>query len=460
MGKDITMNRGSASAMSRRELLGTGMGVAVRAGVRPNILFLSTDQQSASTLSCCGNRYLHTPAMDSLAASGVRFRNSFASYPRCSASRSTWFTGRPPHETRVVDNDQPIAAGMPTMGGIFRAAGYHTFYGGKWHLPTLFEEPPGFTRIFGGAKLGKDMDAGLADACVDFLRGRPREPFLLCAAFMNPHDICKWIRENQGTRQHADANTYPPAPGNLAIAPDEPEYMQIHRRNQSGSKPGETGIAARWLRDDFRFYLHSYYRMVESVDREIGRVLTALRSTGLDRNTLVILTADHGEGMGAHGWVEKGAFWEEVIGVPLIIFAPDVVSRGATHSSVVSGYDLLPTMCDYAGIPVPEKVRGISLRSAVQGKGLARKCVIAELFYKANRKTEGRMVRTERFKYIAFNAGARPEQLFDLERDPGENFNLAANAGLRDVLRSHRLMLREWIESTDDDFVPPAAAAG
>lgn len=440
--------------LTRRTLLQMiPAAAAVKLPRRPNILFLSTDQQTFSALG--PNPYVRTPAMDSLAARGVTFRNSFASYPRCSPSRACWFTGRAPHETGVTNNDQPIGEGIPTMGSIFSKAGYNRLFGGKWHLPDLDGEVPGFKRIYGCTKLAKDMDTGLADACVSSLRGKPREPFLLVAGFTNPHDICKWIRDNRENRAHPEVDTYPPAPANMAIAPDEPEYLMIHRRDQKTGTPDETGVIANWTADHVRYYLHCYYRMVEAVDREIGRVLAALRQTGLDRNTVVVLTADHGEGMGAHGWVEKGAFWEEVIHVPLIVSAPFDGGRGGIHPVLNSGYDLLSTMCDYAGIAAPEGSRGISLRPAVQGKSLARRYVVSELFYKGSRKSEGRMVRTERFKYNCYNSGARPEQLFDLQRDPGENFSLHNSSEHKAVLRAHRLMLQEWLKATKDDFAPP-----
>lgn len=324
------------------------------------VLFLSTDQQSA--LAIDPNCYLSTPALDSLAARGTTFRNSFASYPKCSPSRACWFTGRAPHETGVTDNKQSIGEGIPTMGSIFSKVGYNTFFGGKWHLPDLAGEVPGFKRMYGCTALAKDMDTGLADACVNFFRSKPREPFMLVAGFTNPHDVCKWIRDNRENRAHPEVDTYPPAPTNMAIAPDELEYLMVHRRDQKTGKVEETGIAANWTADHVRYYLHCYYRMTEAVDREIGRVLAALRQSGLDRNTIVVFTADHGEGMGAHGWVEKGAFWEEVIRVPLIISAPSDGGCGGIHPLLTSGYDLSPTMCDYAGIPVPEGTRGLSLR--------------------------------------------------------------------------------------------------
>ena len=119
--------------------------------------------------------------------------------------------------------------------------------------------------------------------------------------------------------------------------------------------------------DDFRHYLHDYYRMVEDVDRQIGRVLSALRFRGLMENTVAVLTSDHGEGMGAHRWTQKAAFWEETAKVPLIVAGKGIERRGAVDSrTLASGADIVPTLCDYAGASPPARVAGVSLRPAIQ----------------------------------------------------------------------------------------------
>lgn len=417
---------------------------------RPNILILLTDQQSAAAVSAADNRWLRTPAMDSLAARGVSFRQACCSFPRCSPSRSSLWTGRAPHETGVMDNGLPIRSGIPTMGEVFRAAGYTTLYGGKWHLPLSFGAPAGFRQIYKGHSLGGRMDAPLADACIEFLRAKPAEPFLLAASFMNPHDICEWIRRNAQSQPRTGAGPLPPAPANMAVLPDEPEYLRTHRRIYA-EKADEVGVSAKWLRDDYRAYLEAYYRAVEAVDRQIGRVLAALEESGLARQTIVVFASDHGEGMGAHGWVEKGAFWEEVIRVPFVIAGPGV-AEGTGDPTPVSGMDLLPTLCDCAGIAAPPGVTGLSLRPLLQREKIGRDCIVSELAFPGDASRQGRMVRTRRFKYNCYNVGQDREELFDLERDPGEIHNLARTAEARGALEDHRRLLREWAVRTRDDF--------
>jgi arylsulfatase A-like enzyme len=390
--------------------------------------------------------------MDSLAAEGVRFAEAICPYPVCSPSRGSLMTSRMPHETGVRNNGESIKSGIPTMGEVFQHAGYQTVYGGKWHLPKSFDGMTAFEKLIGGSSQGSDMDAPLAKACASWLRGPQKGPFLMVASFMNPHDICDWIRKHPGAQNHPDAERFPPAPANMAADPNEPEFVQYHRTAGYDLMSKGVGIASEWRRDDFRKYLHDYYRMVEAVDREIGILLAALRETGLDKSTTVAFASDHGEGMGAHRWVQKASFYEESVRVPLILSGAGVARRGVTDNrSLASLIDILPTFCDFAGIAPPERIRGTSLRGAAQGEPIARKHAFSELNY-GGKEREGRMLRTARHKYIAFNGGARHEQLFDLALDPGETLNLAADRGSVSLLEEHRALLREWTVATGDDF--------
>lgn len=415
-----------------------------------------TDQQSMIALGANGNPYLKTPAMDSLVADGVSFTESYCTYPVCSPARSSIMTGLMPHQTGVEKNGQAIAEGIPNLGRHFREHGYRTYYAGKWHLPKGFGEPEGFEALIGGHTLGAHMDEPLASECVEFLHQGPQEPFLLVASFMNPHDICHWIRGHPGSRNYETTARYPPAPGNFWRDPEEPEYMLHHREANYNRMSNSLHISKEWKVDDFRHYLHDYYRMVEDVDRQIGRVLSALRFRGLMENTLVALTSDHGEGMAAHRWTQKAAFWEETVKVPLIFAGKGIERRGVVDSRMlVSGVDIVPTLCDYAVTPPPPGIEGKSLRPAIQGKSLDREFVVSELADLGVAGREGRMLRTDRYKYVVFNGGARPEQLFDLELDPGEVRNLAVSNPDAVPLQRHRNLMKQWIRDTKDDFKIP-----
>lgn len=425
--------------ISRRGLLAAPFA-AVR---RPNFLVILTDQQTHNAWSGCGNSWLKTPAMDSIARRGMVYSNAVCPYPVCSPSRSSIFTGRMPHETGVMGNGGPIPAGMASMGELFRAAGYNTAYGGKWHLPKSFDGMTGFTKIIGGSALGKDMDGPLSNACSEWLQRGPGGPFLLVASFMNPHDICDWIRQHKGTRELPASAVMPPAPMNMAVDPEEPEAIQYHRTAGYDLMSQAVGIASEWRRDDMRLYLHDYYRMVEQVDGEIGKVLAALRETGREQDTIIVFASDHGEGLGAHRWAQKAAFYEEALRVPFFLAGPGIAA--GVNGELTTLADIVPTMCALAGIAAPSDVRGVNV-----SREFSRPFVASELRYEVAER-EGRMIRTKRYKYVRFNSGARAEQLFDLEADPGETFNLARRAGT--VLEDHRRLMNEWLSKTGDRFV-------
>ncbi|MBL8175601.1 MAG: sulfatase-like hydrolase/transferase [Bryobacterales bacterium] len=428
--------------MTRRGFLTAGAPALLRGANRPNIVLIMTDQQTRDAMSCAGNRWLKTPAMDRIAAMGTRYTRAYCAYPVCSPSRSSVFTGVLPHAAGVMENGKPIRQGLPTLGEVFAKAGYQTAYGGKWHLPKSFDGMTGFTRIAGGSALGKNMDSPLADACVQWVQGKPSAPFFLVASFMNPHDICDWIRQHKGTREHPELASYPAAPRNMAIDPGEPEAIQYHREQGYDLMSQAVGIASGWRTEEFRHYLYDYYRMVEDVDRQVGRLLDALEQSGLMHDTVIAFCSDHGEGLGGHKWAQKASFYEESARVPLMLAGPGVPRR-RLNPALSSLEDLMPTLCDLAGLATPESCTGVSLL-----KG-GRAMVSSQLRY-GGADREGRMIRTHRHKYVLFNSGRNPEQLFDLASDPGETRNLAGIGAMRKVLLDHRRMLKDLAKRTGD----------
>jgi arylsulfatase A-like enzyme len=438
---------------------------------RPNILFMFTDQQSFRAMSCTGNPYVNTPYMDQIAAHGVRIDNCYCTSPVCSPARSSLVTGRMPHETGVNYNDTAIDKSIPTMGDIFRQADYNTVWTGKWHLPASYpqwrRDPfiPGFETVQLPAGmplgLGAHTDAIIADSAIGFLNWEAQKqdkPWLLAVSLHNPHDICWWT--NMPPVPHAHVDDYPPLPDNFAICPEEPEFMQICRaREHYGPEMKHT---RNWDDSQWRAYLHTYYHMTEQVDLEIGRIMLALRENGYTDNTIVVFTSDHGEGSAAHHWVVKLSLYEEVVRVPMIVSWPGVRDAGRVDpTSLTSGADLVPTLCELAGVDCPE-VTGRSFAPQLRSSNAAgAEFVVSELAPDSkNTELVGRMVRTQRYKYIAFSCGANPEMLFDLEADQGEMHNLAKSTDSQPVIEDHRRMLRDWMARTNDEFACPAWTGG
>jgi len=185
--------------------------------------------------------------------------------------------------------------------------------------------------------------------------------------------------------------------------------------------------------------------MVEMADAEVGRVLDALEDAGLSQDTLVVLTADHGDGLARHGLTSKMFLYDEAARVPFIAACPGRVQAGVRDARhLVSGLDVAPTLCGFAGVEGLPQARGLSLRPLLEGRADApwREFLVAETF------RTGRMIRTPEYKYIAYDSDPNT-QLFDMLGDPGELANLAADASKADTVRDLAGRLAAWERSLD-----------
>lgn len=447
----------------------------------PNVVLIITDQQTRATIAAYGNQRTRTPAMDALAAGGTAFEKSYCASPLCSPGRAGVLTGRMPHVAGVNVNDEPVRDGVANVGEMFAAAGYETAWSGKWNLPESFpagKDIPGFRNLDWQRgeyrDLGASMDSDITDEAVRYLsqraefrraESRGAGPFFLGVSLYNPHDICFWVmgRDHDVLPVPAAGAALPELPENFDADPDEPEMVKWIR-GQDAVIEGYGWTELRWTESwdehHWRRYLYAYDRLVEMADAQIGRVLRALDDNGLADDTLVCLTSDHGEGAAAHRWVTKQMLYEEPVTVPLVLRWPGAIPAGRfDRDHLASAIDVAPTLCDYAGVAGPEDLPGRSLRPVIDDPGLpGSPLVVSELQPSPFRMDlKGRMIRTERYKYLAFSAGADPEMLFDLEADPLETTNLAKSPDHRGILAEHRSRLKEWVKSTNDDFAIGAA---
>ena len=430
-------------------------------GERPNIVFLFTDQQSYKMMGCAGNRHLSTPAMDSLAASGVRFDRAYCTNPVCVPSRFSLLTGRMPSEIGMRNNSSRHVAAIPDhikrggLGWLLREAGYETAYGGKVHLPKgLKPEDLGFDVI------STDERDGLAEACAQYVARDHREPYCLVASFINPHDICYMtirdfatsdedrmlLRRRRTELASVDealqrppgvsdeeffAHHCPPLPPNFEVQEDEPQAVRMLIRWREFRWKART----QWSEHRWREHRWAYCRLTERVDRQIGRVLDALRASGKGE-TVLIFSSDHGDHDSSHRMEHKTAFYDEASRIPLIISRRGATRTGAVDRHLVSnGLDLLPTLCDYAGIETPEGLLGRSVRPLAEGREPAgwRRYVPVE-------SEIGRAVFTDRYKYELHDEGESREQLIDMREDPGETRNAADDPDHQRALAEHRAL--------------------
>jgi arylsulfatase A-like enzyme len=403
---------------------------------QPNVLFIMTDQQSYNMMSCMGNKWLNTPHMDKIAHMGYRFEKTYCANPVCMPSRFSLLTGHHASDVGVRENTS-IAntskvkeiTSKDALGNIFRDAGYETLYSGKTHLYGTKD----LTEY--GFKLdGRDPYDGPAIYAEKVLAerglGKKEKPFFLFLSFLNPHDICykagvdkrypdnlsednaRETKRLLALQKSLSADEYrkqiPPRATNISPINDEqPEMVRM-------STEGRTWEDAQW-----DLYNWMYHRLTESVDAQIGRVLTALKNSGLEENTIIVFTSDHGEMNRAHGLILKSVMFEECQRVPLIFAGRGIKSNYADQSTLVcNGLDFLPTICDLAGIPIPKALPGISLKPYLIDKGQKsdRKYIVTE-DYAAYQIHDGR------YKYTVYELPGNPETLTDLVTNPGETIN-------------------------------------
>lgn len=450
----------------------------------PNILFIMTDQQHAGMMSCTGNRYLKTPALDRLAASGMRFELAFSPNPVCVPSRTAMMTGLFPSTLGFESNGDARSAHIPaptlqhTMGTLLRQAGYETVYGGKTHWAEgLNYETCGFVN------LTRDSRDALAEACAEYIRQEHTKPFLLVASFINPHDICyveidatvkrfelpafapgatverqKIAQAVQLAEQEKRQGTFdqrcPPLVKNHDVTENAPRAIQadVVKRPPRGKKQAShvyyymsDYVRREWTEDDWRMHHWIYHRLTEDVDKQIGIVLDALRDAGLDESTFVVFTSDHGDMDGAHKRVHKSFFYDESARVPFIVAGPGVQS-GVDHKHLISAsLDLIPTLCDFAGVQIRTELAGRSVRPLTTGASMPdwRTAVFSE-------NGRGRMVRTARYKYCWYKTGIPRDMLIDVQNDPGEMKNLAIDPKYASVVEEHRELIRAHVREHND----------
>ena len=436
-----------------------------------NILVIITDQLSQKAIGTYGNPEVNTPSIDSIAAQGIRFDNAYTPCPLCCPARASFWTGLLPHQTLIESNgncqesnwkQKNISEDIPTLGSIFANSGYDCVHFGKTHdAGTLrgFQvapesELPSEDCAAWPTDYDSRRDEYTTKKSVEYLQQDHKKPFLMVADIQNPHDICNWIGKFKGdTPSITGSGKLPELPDNFENQDWENRPLPVqyicctHRRGQQ---------ASNWDEHKFRHYLAAYYHYVSRADKCIGTILKALEESGKMQDTLIVFLADHGDGMGAHRMVTKQiSFIEETTRVPFIFAGPGINGKNiACKEQLVSLDDLLPTLCEYAELKIPKGIYGKSLMPFLTEKSESklRDYVVSEWHTEwGYTVSPGRMLRTERFKYVRYLED-NGEELFDLVNDPGETISLANNLEFADELEKHRELLSEHLQKTNDDF--------
>ena len=455
---------------------------------RPNFIIMMTDDQRADAMGVAGHPVLKTPNMDRIAAEGVRFTEAFVTNSLCSPSRTSFLTGLYSHKHGVTTNsvnemlpDDPARCHTHTnYVQRLREAGYQTALIGKWHLSP---DPPGFDHwvmlpgwggytdpemIANGAwiRMRGHTDDIIGDQALLFFE-REREakkPFCMIYSFKAPHG--NWVPAER--YKHVFEDVEIPLPRTLEDRLEgRPEALK--RAQMALADMGDFGVprnlpAPERARLNYAHLVKNYYRVLLSVDDNIGRVLDYLDKNGLAENTIVVFTSDNGFFLGEHGFFDKRLMYEPSIRVPFLVRGPGRFRPRVDSRHMVLNVDLAPTIFELAGLPVPGCVQGRSLVPLLQGNRVPwRDSFYYEYFEHPGphcvRKNHG--IRTDRWKLIEFWEQPREVELYDLARDSDEIRNLAADpkfAGTVRDLRERMQRLRRDLGDSDPPGAPAVAA--
>ena len=454
---------------------------------RPDIIYIVTDQQSDKMMSCAGNEYLKTPAMDYIANSGIRFTRAYATNPVCSPSRVSMMTGRFPGtfndnkggqvrenggSMRIPQVNEEIL--NTTLAAFLKKAGYDLVFGGKEHLPpSLTPKSLGFNDI-----TDNERDI-LSDKAVEYIKGEHKNPYFMVVSLINPHDICymairdfatsaenrllkngnsaenrllkngkielktldKALQMPEGvSKEQFFADYCPPLPANFEPQEDEPKAVASLLDRRSFRRYARE----EYTEEQWRMHRWAYARLTEMVDAQIQPILDALKESGREENTLIIFTSDHGDNDASHKMEHKTALYEESANIPFAAMWKGHIPAGQvnTKNLVSNGLDLLPTVCDYAGIDGQSDPRGRSLKPLFEGKDVDWRETLAV------ESEIGRMVVSEDgYKYVRYDAVGSEEYLMDLNKDPYEKTHFTNEKAYSDVLAKLR-------KSFDEEWFP------
>jgi arylsulfatase A-like enzyme len=426
---------------------------------RPNILFIPVDDLRPQ-LGCFGQAQMVTPNIDRLAEHGVAFTQAYCQVPVCGATRASLLTGIRPARTRFVDfatwADQD-APGARTLPQHFREHGYTTSAIGKvfHHAPDTAERSwtrppwlPTSTASWRNYVLSENaahdaegrrgppvecadvpdsayFDGQIADEAIRQLHAfkDSGERFFLAAGFMKPHLPFNAPRKywDYYRRDRIDVARNPFAPEG---APASALHSWGELRSYLGV-PSQGPLSEAQSRE----LVHGYYAATSYMDAQVGRVLDALDRLGLADNTVVVLWGDHGWQLGEHGLWCKHCNFDTSLRAPLVIRAPDAAA-GRASTSLVEFCDVYPTLCDLAGLPLPDHLDGRSIADVVADPARPGKDAVFARFH------AGDSIRTATHLYTEWTddiGGVTARMLYDHRTDPDENHNIAespSNAAL------------------------------
>ncbi len=419
---------------------------------QPNVLFIIADDL-ATRLGCYGDSAAVTPNLDKLASEGVLFERAYAAGTVCTPSRKSFLTGLSVatvgHGNNNYLKDHPEAMTLPRW---FRENGYQTAKVGKVQHTDEYEGPLDWdlnlnlTEKFPGGNVGKvrtpilgndgqplghvdvrqddqeTIDEGRTDVFKKFIGSmrEPSKPFFFVLGCHAPHG------PNEANLRHYQMHPLAKVP--LVIQP-------------AGATPMVKSVNFRFFQelpeDTQRLAIQGYYAAVSGLDEQIGRALKFLEEQGLSENTIVVFASDQGYCLGYRNCWAKHIVYPAVLQVPLIVRYPGMPNAGGRTAGLVELLDIFPSLCELAGLPIPDGLDGTSFvplvkNPAGEGKPAA---------YAKGIMSGEPVVTTRDWSYIEWDGGALKE-FYHIRKDPNAWFNLSANPEVQPEMKRHKELLR------------------
>lgn len=470
-------------ALACTTLLGPVVARAATLADKPwNLLVIQTDEQRADTMAAYGNRRIHAPNMDRLAASSIVFERAYVTQPVCTPSRSAMLTGLWPHASGLTTNNIPLANTARCLPEMLGPTQYHTAHMGKWHLGDEvfpqhgFQEWVSIEDIY-ASYFGKDRAPGtpssyhhfltslgyqpddkgafsrgfaarlplehckpkfLEERACEFLRRKGNQPFVLYVSFLEPHMPFFGPLD----REHSPAEVT--LPSNFEDPLDDDEPADARRLRAKLLREGYGGHGEQRLKteSDWRQLIARYWGLVTQVDRSVGAILDTLDRQGLAEHTIVVFTSDHGDMMGSHRLLMKSLMYEEAVRVPWLIRVPG--HPACRVPQPVSQIDLVPTVLELMGKAIPGHLQGKSLVPLLEKTAIADDYVFIEWPDPLCRT----VISPDGWK-LCLRVDDKC-QLYHLSEDPGECTNLYYTGKHQEVIARLAGRLRAWQEKTHD----------
>ncbi len=495
-------HQSQSNPMNRRQFLQTaGVGAASLAALgcsclsgrqasgkaqRPNVLVIFDDQLRADACSVYGGKNIATPNIDRLAAQGMRLTNGTSTCPLCTPFRGMLQTGRYPTHSGIVLNWIEANPNQRCIAHVFKDAGYHTGFIGKWHLSAgalkksgLYKRDPEAQKAYAN----ENPETEFTPPGPDRLGYEHWETFNFHCQFNNwwyyrddPKKIVMPGYETDGETDLAidfmTKNKDSDRPFFLMVAPHPPHppFRDSHLpKGYIEQVPEQLHWAPNVPEDHPRrknqYQARCYYAMAKNMDDNLGRIMKFLDDSGLSDNTIVVFTADHGEMHGSHNRVNKMVPYAEAVNIPMIYRWPGHIPAGATTDELCGPMDQMATLCGLTGLTPADTSDGVDISRAILGMGKAGRDEMMMMNYTSHWDfcqtgtswPEWRGVRTKQYTYAKWLTGE--EELYDNLADPYQMNNLAKDQKDLPRLTEMRKRLKGFMADAHDEFLPGTAYA-